>query len=401
MNPGDAPRECVLDRKIHLEEGIVEMPHIAPLCDTLKIAKRRVNVGDCELYCETEGSGPALVLINGGPGGTHHDFHPYFGRAAQFATVVYYDQRGCGQSDYAKGKGYTIKQAVDDLDKLREALKLEKLMVLGWSYGGVLAQSYTVKYPEHVAGLVLVGSSPDGFHLALQPTRQYDFLSREEGKKIAEVHNNRSLSLAQSVFNAHLNGDWKRQSFYRPTREELARMALYGWKHDPVFRQSICAELPQIDLRNLFQGCPIPVLILEGRQDLTWGSDKPEKLAGCFPGSRLAVFERAAHAPFADEPDKFFSILQDFMKVLPAKPAEIATWEKQVALLDGNRKAAATKVRLNKTVTFKTVENVPENFDAWTFFWVGPKTEPDSEFEFIVTQPDGKDYFKRVQLPAL
>jgi len=101
--------------------------------------------------------------------------------------------------------------------------------VLGWSYGGVLTESYTIKYPERVAGLVLVGSSDDGMRLALQPTRQYDFLSPEERKKIAEVHSNRSLSLAQAVFNAHLNGDWKRQHYYRPTREELARTALHGW----------------------------------------------------------------------------------------------------------------------------------------------------------------------------
>ena len=196
------------------------VPEVPPLCDTSKSQKRRVSVGDCRLYCETEGSGLALVLINGGPGGTHHDFHPHFGQAAEFATVVYYDQRGCGQSDYAKGKGYTIDQAVDDLDKLREALKLERLVVLGWSYGGVLAQSYTVKYPERVAGLVLVGSSTDGLRLALKPTHQFDFLSEIERKKIAKIHGNQSLPLAQAVFNAHLNGDWKRQGFYRPTREE-------------------------------------------------------------------------------------------------------------------------------------------------------------------------------------
>ena len=125
------------------------------------------------------------------------------------------------------------------------------------------------------------------------------------------------LSLAQAVFNAHLNGDWKRQSFYRPTREELAREALYGWKHDPFFRGSISRDLRRIDLRGLFQGCPIRVLILEGRHDLTEGVGKPAKLAACFPASRLVMFERAAHAPFADEPEKFFATLREFIKALP------------------------------------------------------------------------------------
>jgi proline iminopeptidase len=336
----DGPRETVLDRKIHTEEGIAELPTVPPLCDTLKTEKRRIRAGDCSLFCETEGNGPALVLINGGPGGTHHGFHPHFGRAAGFATVVYYDQRGCGQSDYAKGAGYTVDQAVDDLDQVREALKLERWVVLGWSYGGVLAQAYTIKYPERMAGLVLVGSSTDALHLSLGPDRQHEFISPAEQKKIDEVYSQPGLSLAQAVFNAHLNGDWKRQSFYRPTREELAREALYGWKHDPFFRGSISRDLRRIDLRGLFQGCPIRVLILEGRHDLTEGVGKPAKLAACFPGSRLVMFERAAHAPFADEPEKFFATLREFIKALPEKTTGIEEWKEQIAARQAQKRSS-------------------------------------------------------------
>ena len=114
-------RETVLDRRVHIEPRILEVLKVPPLCDELKLEKRRVNVDDCRLYCETEGNGLPLVLVNGGPGGTHHGFHPYFGRAAGFARVVYYDQRGCGQSDYVRGDGYTVRQAVDDLETLRQS----------------------------------------------------------------------------------------------------------------------------------------------------------------------------------------------------------------------------------------------------------------------------------------
>jgi proline iminopeptidase len=324
-------RETVLDRRVHVEEGILEVPRVAPLCAELKLEKRRLKVGDCALYCETEGKGSPVVLINGGPGGTHHDFHPYFGRAADFATVVYYDQRGCGQSDYARGEGYTIQQAVDDLDQLRQALGLDRWVVLGWSYGGVLAESYTVKYAEHVAGLVLVGASDDGMRLELQPSRDHDFLSSAERQKIAEVYANRSLSLAQALFNAHLNGDWKRQNYYRPTREELARTALYGWKHDPAFRREILHDLGYLDLSGLFDDCPVPVLLLEGRHDLTWGADKPQKFAGCFPGSRLVLFEASAHGPFEEEPDKFFAILREFMGSLQERPEAVARWKQRIS----------------------------------------------------------------------
>ncbi len=335
---GEAPRETVLDRKVHVEEGVLQVPDVAPLCDTLGLEKRRIQVGGCQLYCETEGGGgPALVLINGGPGGTHHCFHPYFGRASEFARVIYYDQRGCGQSDYAKGSGYTIAQAVEDLDKVRQALGLDRWVLLGWSYGGALAQCYAVKHAERVAGLVLVGASPDALRLSLAPTRQFEALSGAEREKIRKLSGNRALTLAQLTFNNHLNGDWKRQNFFKPTTEQLARMALYEWKHDPEFRNSISQDLRHIDLRGLFDGCPIPVLLMEGAQDLTWGTDKPGKLQACFPGSKLILFERSAHGPFMDEPNLFFSALLDFLKGLAKQPADVARWKAQVAAREATR----------------------------------------------------------------
>jgi proline iminopeptidase len=364
-SPGSEPqRETVLDRRVHLEPGILEVPIVPPWCDELKLDKRRVKIGDCELYCEIEGHGLPVVLINGGPGGTHHYFHPYFGRAAEFATVVYYDQRGCGQSDYRKGKGYTIDQAVDDLDKLRQALEIDRWIVLGWSYGGVLAECYTIKYPEHAAGLVLVGASDDGMRLALQPTRQYDFLSPEERKRIAEVHSNRSLPLAQAGFNAHLNGDWKRQNYYRPAREELARAALYGWKHDPAFRREVQETLEPLDLRGLFEGCPVPMVLLEGKHDLTWGADKPEKFARCFPGSRLVRFDASAHAPFVDETDKFFAVLREFVSQLPAQPAGVARWRQQISARQAEKRQAPEYLILNSGWGQASSEKIARQYSA-------------------------------------
>ena len=275
--------ETVLDRKLHIEEKLQDIPGIPPLCDTLMVDKRRVSVGDCELYCETEGRGVPIVLVSGGPGSSHHGFHPYFGRAAPFSQVIYYDQRGCGRSDYKPGPGYTVDQAVNDLDRLREALKVDQWVVLGWSYGGTLAQLYTLKHAEHTAGLVLVGATDAGSHLRLQPTRQYDYFFPEERKRIAELYKDRSLPLDKLVYNIHLNGDWKRQYFHRPTKEEMARMAQYEWKHDKIFRESIGRTLNGIDFGGLFNECPVPTLILEGKYDLTWGTDKAEKFHACHP----------------------------------------------------------------------------------------------------------------------
>jgi len=386
-------RETILDRRVHIEAQMQEIPQVPPLCDELKVEKRRINVGDCEIYCETEGRGIPIVLINGGPGGTHHGFHSSFGKAASFAEVVYYDQRGCGRSDYKPGPGYTIEQAVNDLDKLREALKIERWTVLGWSYGGALAQLYTLKHPEHTAGLVLVGATDAGFHLQLQAAREYDYFSPEEKRRVAEIRRDRSLSEDKLVYNIHLNGDWKRQSFHRPTQEDLARLVLYGWKHDPAFRESICQGLEELHFGRLFEGCPVPTLVLEGKYDLTWGTDKAEKFHAGHPGSKLVMFERSGHGPFMDEPDKFFSVLQEFMKALPeTSTAGVAKWKKNVAdcVADRSKRLAAEAANPSDRIAFHTKAMAPPEFDAWTLFWLYPTVAKGASIGYEVRSAGGQ-----------
>ena len=294
--------ETIHDRKVHLEEKLIErIPAVPRLCLSADTTKRRIAVGDCKLFCELEGDGVPLVLLHGGPGATHHYFHAAFAQAGPFAKVIYYDQRGCGLSDYQKGSGYTLDQAVGDLENLRKALGAERWVVLGHSYGGLLAQCYTVKYPDHVAGLVLVGAVP-ATSAALDPTRQGDFLSDEERARIREIHRTPGISTAVAVYNAFLNGDWKRQQYYKSSPEKLSLTALYEWKHDEGFNAIMSDQMSTVDLRDAFDDCPLPTLLLEGKWALTWNTDKPEKLHKLHPHAKLVLFDASGHSPFDDEP---------------------------------------------------------------------------------------------------
>ena len=364
---GPEKRESILDRTVHLEERfLTEMPPVARLCDELRVEKHRIDIGGCELYVEEEGQGTPLLLINGGPGGTHHCFHPWFSRAKDFAKVIYYDQRGCGLSDYEPGKdGYSVDQAIEDLEALRKALGLERWAVLGYSYGGFLAQYYVTKYPESVAGLILLGASP-GMWIQMKPTRQYDFLTKEERTRIGEVPAQAeelarerkwepTRTLALKVYNAHLNGDWKRQHFYRPSSEDLARTALYEWNHDLVnnFRRGISRSMDKINLTGAFEKCLIPTLILEGRWDLTWNTDKPGIIAGNHPGAKLVLFENAGHGIYGEEPDRFFTVLRDFMAQLQKAQAFDVTAYKSY-LKDWHRKQQASPLYVVRTSSYSS-----------------------------------------------
>jgi proline iminopeptidase len=321
-------RETVLDRVIHIEKDLIlEIPKVPRMCEVLKLKKSRVNVGDCELYVEEEGKGIPIVLLHGGPGATHHYFHPYFSQAKKFARVIYYDQRGCGISDYKSGKGYTVDQAVEDLEKLREGLGIGKWVVLGHSYGGYLAQRYVMKHPESISGLILMTALP-GLPGKLAGTRQYDYISDQEKQRMREIRQEISKlsqekkltpdkSLELLVYNNHINGDWKRQSYYKPSADEFIYGALYEWKQDTDFNSVISQDANKMNLEGAFKHCPVPTLILESKWDLTWTADKPDIIHQNHPGSQMITFEQSAHSPFADEPERFFRELKTYVKNLP------------------------------------------------------------------------------------
>jgi proline iminopeptidase len=380
-------KETVLDRVTHIEKDLhLEIPQVARLCDQLNLKRQRINVGDCELYVEEEGTGVPIVLLNGGPGATHHYFHPFFSRANGFARVIYYDQRGCGISGYCPGSGYTVGQAADDLENLRRALKIEKWVVLGHSYGGLLAQAYSLQYPESLSGLILVGAS-EGMHVPLKPSRQYDFFSDEEKAKKRQIRTElgrliKEKKLPQEkfveilVYNNFLNGDWKRQNFFKPTLERFAQIALYEWKQDTTFNGIMSQDADRIDLQGAFEGFPIPTLIMEGKWDLTWNTDKPGILHGNHPGSRLMMFEHSSHNPFEDEPERFFPALRDFVKSLPQVSAErVSTWKQYLAGWKKQQEVSFSYVLHSTGYGRKSNERIVELYSPQ---WLEKLEDPDA-----------------------
>jgi proline iminopeptidase len=113
-----------------------------------------------KIYYEIIGSGKAipLVLVNGGPGLDHLYLHTStaWDVFALNRRVIFYDQRGNGRSSPLKeGQSCTLADQIDNLGALRSHLGLEKMILLGSSWGGFLSMAYAARHPERVAGLML------------------------------------------------------------------------------------------------------------------------------------------------------------------------------------------------------------------------------------------------------
>ncbi len=120
----------------------------------------RLQVSDLHnLYFEECGQrdGPAVIFLHGGPGGgIIPDSRRYFD--PDFYRIVLFDQRGAGLSTpYASIEENTTWDLVQDLERLRSHLRIERWLVFGGSWGSTLALCYAIAHPERVVGLVLRG----------------------------------------------------------------------------------------------------------------------------------------------------------------------------------------------------------------------------------------------------
>ena len=128
------------------------------MTDTDRTAMADLN--GVRLYTRCVGDGPAIVVLHGGPG-AHHDYLlPQYDRLAHGRTLCYYDQRGGGKSPVSRDVAVGWREHVADLDALRARWGVERLTLLGYSWGGLLAVLYALEHSDRIARLALVAPAP-------------------------------------------------------------------------------------------------------------------------------------------------------------------------------------------------------------------------------------------------
>src|ERR1044072_2460988 len=125
------------------------------------------------LFYRIEGSGPqTLVVVHGGPGFSLESIRPDFALLARHRRLIYYDQRGNGRSslidDPAK---LAVPHHIADLEAIRRHFGLERMTLIGNSWGGLLISAYAIAHPDRVERLVLDAPAPPTKAYYLQFTR--------------------------------------------------------------------------------------------------------------------------------------------------------------------------------------------------------------------------------------
>jgi proline iminopeptidase len=271
------------------------------------------EAGGVSIYYEVVGDGPGtpLVLVNGGPGFDHGYMHcsDAWDRLGANRKVVFYDQRGNGRSSAIKeGQSCLLADQIADLDALRARLGLEKMDLLGHSWGGYLVMAYAARHPERIAHLMIVDSAAPKIQDTVFLFKNIfpETVAREDGLAFAvELGDDAAISADLHEYMSML--------FYSQAARDamLARMGQLSY-HQSV-NKSVWNDLQRFDLNPELAKFGFPTLVVTGRFDFNVAPSVAWGIHRAIPGSEFAVFEKSGHLPYCDESAAFASRLEDFL----------------------------------------------------------------------------------------
>lgn len=266
-----------------------------------------------KLYYEVTGggSGTPLVLVNGGPGFDHTYWHTStsWDALAKNRRVIMYDQRGNGRSAPLKqGQSCNLADQIDDLEALRAQLGLEKVDMLGGSWGGFLSMAYAARYPERISHLILVDSAAPKwsdtiflFDQVFPETAERQAggaFAREFGDKVAEDANIR---------------EYLSMIFYSPEKRDAFLAQVGPGAFNKEVNQKVSSDLARFDLNPEIRKFRFPTLVISGRYDMNVAPLVAYRIHKNIPGSRFVVFEKSSHLPFTEEPEAFARTVEEFL----------------------------------------------------------------------------------------
>ena len=259
------------------------------------------------------GSTTPVIAVNGGPGLSHVYMlqNDVWQRVARGRQVIFYDQRGTGKSmRVAAGASEGMGAQVADLEALRQKLRLEKIDLVGDSYGGLLSIAYVVAHPEHVRRLILSDAVPgwkDMVHLLPSVFPDIEEQDAAEQKRLGDTP-----AAAQASLRNHF-----RMIFYSP---ELRDKYLAGFKdmgYNPETGNAVSAATEKLDFSAALTRFTCPTLVITGRFDMNVAPLTAWRMYKAIPGAQFAVFEKSGHLPSYEEPDRYVQVVDAFLRATP------------------------------------------------------------------------------------
>jgi pimeloyl-ACP methyl ester carboxylesterase len=260
-----------------------------------------------DVYYETLGSGPAVLLVHAGVADSSM-WQAQVEVFAQHFQVITYDARGYGKS---RTESVSFSNRQDILDLL-DHLGIDRAAVVGISRGGQIAVDFTVEHPERVWALVVVAGGvsgydhqPDGSEKSKIEYEMFNQMEALWGKKELE---------ALTDLEVRMWADGPGQPEGRAAeqvRSELYRMIRLNDSRQDGEATPQQLEPPAI---NRLSEIRVPTLVAAGDLDTTGTLAMAELMAAKIPGARKIIFTGAAHMIPMEQPERFNQEVLNFLR---------------------------------------------------------------------------------------
>lgn len=255
---------------------------------------------------------PVIFILHGGPGGDHLRFKLNSLQLQDVAQLVFIDNRGCGRSEKTAQKDYTLKNNIKDLEALRQYLGLEKIILLGTSYGGIVAQGYAIQYPKQVQKLILVATAPS-----------YRFI--DEAQEYLHKHGTpQQIACAKHLWQGNFTNERQIQKFFTvmdplySVTAKIKKKPVYDqlptrWSKEAL-NQGFGDFLRKFDFIPDLKKIKCPALILAGDKDWICQPNQAKILAKHIKDAQLKIFKNCGHAVANDAQQKYLRAIINFLK---------------------------------------------------------------------------------------
>jgi proline iminopeptidase len=261
---------------------------------------------------ETQGEGPETVIVlHGGAGLPHEYFHPMLTNLSRYARVVYFDRRADMMSEKSHAMA-SLDELADDVDALRVALGLDRVTLLGHSFGGAIALNYALRHPDNTKRLILVSASAAVENPAEAEKRLVKTLSPAELAAYSGEGGTGGARPCERVRRRY--GVLYPHYFAKPVPYEFDRGVYTVYFDSLVKRIALADDSKAVDVRARLSEIKAPVLVISGRHDLVTLPEQSFTLAQGLPTSRYVILEHSGHFPFFEENYMFTQWVRTFIE---------------------------------------------------------------------------------------
>ena len=258
-----------------------------------------------------------LLILHGGPGAPHDYLENLEALASDTRRVVFYDQLGCGRSDHPDDPALCyVARFADELETVRRALGLDRVHILGQSWGGMLAQEYALRQPQGLVSLILANTTSSIPMWVAEANRLREQLPAEVNATLtrheeAGTTDSQEYQDAMNVFYArHVCRVTPMPDFVQCAFDQLGYV--YNYMNGPS-EFHVVGVIKDWDCTNRLSEIRVPTLIISGLYDESTPVIN-EVLHRGIAGSEWVLLQNSSHLAHVEEPELYMQTVQAFLR---------------------------------------------------------------------------------------